>query len=64
MLVWVNCVKGSLEKFILFSGLSFLFLVTNGNLERQSAALFLLPGMCSTVMFLPYNSKDHLSNFT
>ena len=35
-----------------------------GNLDSQSATLFWLPGMCSTVMFLSYNSKDHLSNVT
>ena len=42
------------EEFIVmsFRGLLFLFLVAKGSLDRQSAALFLLPGMYSTCMFL------------
>ena len=43
-------------------GLPFLFLVTKGSLDKQSAASFLCPGMCCTFMFLPWSSKDHLSN--
>ena len=46
----------------IFKGLVFLFLVTKGSLGKQSAVLFLCPGICSTFMFLPWSSKDHLSN--
>ena len=31
-----------------FKGLSFLFLATKGKWDRQLAALFLYPGVCST----------------